>query len=345
MRERGLYYTRIFPVFIVLFVALPIFNSSLFAGEPELDRPVVSLLPARTFELWFQYDEFSKGFDIMNYSGKVGASTRLDRFRSYILGGKYVPSSDMNIRYNVSISNTEVTRTSEPSEIKTGYLKHDIRLQRIFWESRKFLLAVEGGYVTHNVDDTSFTRFETGNVLVQSSTGEPVVTVKSGDSAYVFALRGVMPLLDYMNLNLGLEGRWISAKTSMESNLFDDPVVGDSLLAEAAKLSSWKERNILFTASLDWAPFEKYGLVMQAIYYQISRSGYISRANTPDYNSNLQLDGYLFWHFVRRATLYIHGRLSQHYVLGGVPFVYNARSQHLFKHQYGYLSMGIAIGY
>ncbi len=345
MRKGGLYCTRIFPFFIVLLAAIFIFNNSLLAGEPELDRPVVSLLPARTFELWLQYDEFSKSLDIMNYSGKVSTSTRLDRYRSYMLGGKYVPSSNMNIKYNVSISNTEVSRTSEPREVKTDYLKHDIRLQRIFWESSKFLLAVEGGYVMHNVDDISFTRFETGNVLVLSTTGEPVVTIKSGDSAYIFALRGAMPLSEYMNLNLGLEGRWVSVKTAMESNLFDDPVVGDSLSAEAAKLSSWKERNILLTASIDWAPFERYGIVMQAIYYQISRSGYISRANTPDYNSNLQIDGYLFWHFVRRATLYFHGRLSQHYVLGDAPFVYNARSQHLFKHQYGYLSMGIAMGY
>jgi len=115
-----------------------------------------------------------------------------------------------------------------------------------------------------------------------------------------------------------------------------------SLLTPTAPQSTpWDETHALFQIALDWQPLKPLSLSLDYTHYQISRSNYTPRSGKTDYTAQDQLDAYLSWHIDDHWSIYGHGRVYSHFVLGDVPMSYNQRVNHRFKDPFGFISVGL----
>ncbi|PIS19624.1 MAG: hypothetical protein COY36_02395 [Zetaproteobacteria bacterium CG_4_10_14_0_2_um_filter_55_20] len=311
----------------------------------ELDRPIISLLPANSFELWAQYDEFNGANDFFGYRKKTGGTTSLDLHRTYWFGGKYAATDRLNLRFDISQSRQNVSRTTEPKQLNAEYSGYHARLQYIFYKSDNYQFAAEAGYRAHKLKQQDFYTYDLlfPNAAVTITwPGHALVSATASDQAWLGALRGTAYLSRNWLLSAGMEARYLTVKAHTWS---DEPLIESRLRLEAPQLTPWKETHLLADVGLDWLPFKAVTLAAHYTYYQIRRNGYIAGPTGPtdvEYTSNHQLDGYLFWHATRNFTLYGHGRASRRFVLGDLPLAYNRRSNHKFTQPFGYLSFGAA---
>jgi len=303
----------------------------------ELDRPVLSMALAQDVQIWLQLDYFSPALDILNYRGKTGSTSSLDRYSEGKLGFRYGISDDLNIRYSIGFLQQHVSRATEPRVINSDAYSHDVKLQYLFYHGRDLHWAVELGYRAHLARPVDFFAIQSGNTLV-TSTGQPVATLNARDRAWVGALRGTWELGDNWLLHAGVELRRVSVKTSMTSG---HAVLQPFLASAGLQSTPWNETHALFQMALDWWPVKPLSMSLDYTHYQISRSGYIPRAGKADYSNQDQLDAYLTWHIDHHWSIYGHGRIYRHFVLGDVPMAYNQRVNHRFKDPFGFVSLGM----
>ncbi len=332
-------------LFAILVFLLPGRSGAEPQRTPELDRPVISLLPANGFELWVQYDEFNPSFDFFNYSKRTSSSTSLDKYSTYWLGGKYAFTDRLNLRFDISQSRQNATRASEPKHIQTQYNGYHARLQYIFYKSDNYLFAAEAGFRAHKMKRQDFYQFD---LLFPSASvtvtwpGHALVSAEASDLAWLGALRGSAYLSRAWIFNIGLEARSVIVKARTTSQ---HPLIEPRLRLEGPQLTPWRETHILFDMGLDWLPSKIVTMAAHYTYYKIKRSGYIAGPTGPgdiEYNSNHQFDGYLFVHLNKHMTLYGHGRVSRRFILGDLPLAYNRRTNHKFRLPFGFLSLGAA---
>jgi len=307
----------------------------------ELDRPVLSRAQAQDVQIWLQADYFSPALDFLNYRGKTGGTSSLDRYSEAKLGVRYGISNDLNIRYSLGFLQQHATRATEPRVINSDAYSHDVKLQYLFYHGRDLHWAVELGYRAHIARPVDLFAFQIGPALV-TSVGQPLVTLNARDHAWVGALRGAWELGDNWLLHAGIELRRVSVKSSMTSG---HAIIRPFLASAGPQSSPWNETHALFQIALDWQLFRSLSMSLDYTHYQISRSGYIPRPGKTDYTNQDQLDAYLSWQINKYWSIYGHGRLYRHFVLGDVPMAYNQRVNHRFKDPFGFVSLGMNWSY
>jgi len=311
---------------------------------PELDRPVISAIKAGEIELWGQFDQMTPSLDFFNYTGKLQSTTKLDLYQSYHLGTRVGLWDRITLDYNVTLSDQNVTRTQEPRKISSRYTGHDLRLQYAFYRSDKVQWALEAGFRSHRAKPLDFFRFDTSSggvpISVVSLGADPIFSVTSSDNAWLTALRGAYSLQPHIRFDYGVEFRRVTVHTALHSINLADPVIGPGLQARAPAGTLWHENQILAQFGTSWSPLRWFTLAADYTFHAISRNGYTTKAGKIDYNSNHQLDGYLFLHLNEHFTIYGHGRASQRFLLGDLPLLYNTTSNHRFKDPFGFISIG-----
>lgn len=315
--------------------------------QPELDRPMISALPAKGLELWGQYDSFSPNMDVLHYASRLGTSTRLQRFDNVRIGIKYAPTSRLSLAYRYLISNQNVSRVLQPTSIDDQITGHDARLQYTFYRTDKLELAVEGGMRTHQAKRLDFYRYDgtTGGISFSavSLPGQPpLFSLVASDRSWVGALRGAVSLAPHLRVDAGVEMRQTTVSAKLLSVNLSDRLIGPALRNESPQDTPWHELQLMFQLGTTWAPYRWLGLSAHYTFYDIHRSGYIPKSGTIDYNTNHQLDGYVFIHLNPYVSIFGHGRISRRFILGEMPLAYNTRVSSHFKNPFGYLSAGIS---
>jgi len=312
---------------------------------PEMERPMISALQQGDFDLWGQYDYLSSGLDVLNYAGKLNSSTKLDSFQNIRLGLKYAAIERLTLSYRYLSSDQNVTRLLEPKNINSRLTGHDARLQYTFYRSDKLQVAAEAGFRSHHARQLDFHRFDASvggtPISVASVPGQPpVFSLTAADRSWLGAIRGATVLGRHLRLDVGIELRRNVVRANLTSVNLADPVIGPALLNEAPQNAPWKEQQAMLQMGMTWAPVRWLGLSADYTYYRIRRSGYIPKAGKLDYNTNHQVDAYIFWHVNEKFSIYGHGRATNRFILGEMPLAYNTRVNHRFKDMFGYLSAG-----
>jgi len=308
-------------------------------AQSELQRPVASAIEKNGLELWTQFDYFSPSLDFTNYAQKASRTSSLDRYSIETLGIHYGISKSFNIRYVFGLSQQRASRNTEPKQINTDSYSHDIRLQDRLHEEHGLRIAAEVGYLAHRAKPIDFYAFQIAGFTFRR-VGSPFATLTANDHAWLAALRSSWKLDHHVRLHLAAEARKYRVRAQMLSN---DALINAFLKPPITpQTSPWNETHILLQAGLDWQFSHAFSLAADYAHTNISRSGYQPVSGKPDYTSQDQLDGYLFWEFAKGWKIYGHGRLYRHFILGDVPMTYNQRSNHLFKNPFGMISAGIS---
>lgn len=315
--------------------------------QPELNRPMISALPANGLELWAQYDAFSPNMDVLDYASRASGSSKLQDFHNVRIGIRYAATSRLTLAYRYLISDQTVSRTLQPTSIDDHITGHDARLQYTFYRSDKLELAIEGGIRTHHAKRLDFYRYDTtsGGIPISavSLPGQPpVFSLIAGDRSWLAALRGAVSLAPHLRVDAGIEMRQTSVYARLLSVNLNDPVLGPSLRNESPQSTPWHERQLMFQLGTTWAPYRWLGLSAHYTFYHIRRSGYVPKPGNLDYDTNHQLDAYLFLHLNPSVSVYGHGRISRRFILGQMPLAYNTRVSSHYKNPFGYLSAGIS---
>lgn len=334
-------------VMAVMMVMLPSRAWAVWPVQPELDRPMISALPANGLELWVQYDAFSPSMDVLDYASRTGSSSRLQDFHNERIGIKYAVTSRLSLSYRYLISDQNVTRTLQPTLIDERITGHEGRLQYTFYRSDKLELAIEGGIRTHHAKRLDFYRYDTTSggtpISAVSLPGQPpVFSLIAGDRSWIAALRGAVSLAPHLRVDAGVELRQTSVYARLLSVNLNDPVIGPSLRNESPQNTPWHERQWMLQLGTTWAPYRWLGLSAHYTFYHIRRIGYVPKPGNLDYDTNHQLDGYLFLHLSPWLSIYGHGRVSRRFILGQMPLAYNTRVSSHYKNPFGYLSAGVS---
>jgi len=298
-------------------------------------------------QIWAQLDHMSPSFDLFNYAEKLTGTTKFDLYQSYQLGLKYGLLDRLSLSYNVQLTDQNVTRTQEPKQINSRFFGHELRLQYVFYRADQLQWAIDAGFKSHRARALDFFRFDTtvgGTPISAVALGnEPVFSLTASDSTWFSALRGAIPFGRHLRMDFGIEARRTTVRANLNSSLLSDPIIGPALLNQAPQATPWHENHLLLQWGMSWSPLRSLSLAADYTFHAISRNGYVRKAGKTDYNSNHQLDGYIFWHVSKTFTVYGHGRASQRFILGDMPLVYNTRTNHRFKNPFGFVSIGTSM--
>jgi len=321
-----------------LIAMLPLFVISAEAVQ-ELERPIVSVLSAQDGELYLQGDYVSSSLDFANYASKAPGSAKLDHYKTVTAGVRYAVTDALNVSYRASYNDQLALRTTEPKRVPSRIVGHDARLQYIFYQGRKLRAAVDVGYLLHQAKDKAFYRYDFGTLTVTRTGGRPLFTVSAKDSAWMGALRTSYIVNDRWRVHLGAELRRYDISIKMDS---DAPTIRALLASEAPQLTPWVEYHAFMQLGVDWRPFKSVTMSVDYAHINIQRQGYIARVSKPDVNAVNRIDAYLFWDLFSKVTLYGHGRITDKFLLGDMPLLYNTRSNHKFNNAFGYVSAGLS---
>jgi len=339
---------------------------------PIMDRPVVSISNAGVWELWAQFDRFDPALDLFNFAAKSGTTSRITGISAYTLGLGYNPTDRINVRYNFQLSDQSASRTSEPFQINSRFVRHEARIQYAFYSDYPWRFTIETGLRAHFGRKETFQRIHTGStlganvigiqagslnfdnvsgVLSSSNPALPVFSEQAKDLAFLAAVRGRYEPIRSLDIDLGIEVRRVRVSTQFSSPALDQTVALHSLLASVRNKATknfpqttpWHEIHVLLQGSLTWHPWEGVTLAADWTHYQIKRQGYKPKGSTTNFTSSEQLDAYVMMRMMDDLTMYVHGRASTHFVLGDQPLGFNSRTSKLFKNPFGSVSAGLAL--
>lgn len=318
-----------------------------FGGENpsnfDLDRPVVGGLVSGQFNVWGQYDAFRPGLNLVNY--QPSTTSTLDKVDNLHIGAGLGLGSGFQLRYAYEVSKQNATRLTEPKKIDSSIQGHDIRLQYKLDDRGSVKLALEGGYRSHKADPQNIYRYSGINVI--PAPGQALVTINADDHAWIGAIRGELKSAPTLKFIGGLEARRVTVKVLFDSY---DPLIkqNPTFIADAPQTSPWSENHWIAQAGVQWIPLPRWNVALHFNHYQIARSGYIPKPTGPtdvEYKSANQLDGYLFWNPTHSLTLYTHARVSDRFMLGEMPLLYNSRTNQQFNKPFGLVSVGASYAF
>jgi len=337
---------RSFYAVILLLLLTPCASAD---GGVELNRPVVSQYAGGDGEIWLQYSRFDPDYDFTDYANRIKSSSKITQAETYRAGINYSATDALHFRYIYEVATIDGTRTREPKNVNSRYTSHEIRSQYVFFERPQYMLALEAGYKRHDADRQRFKRFDfiatNLQVTVTPAPGQDLVTVEAKDSAWIAAVRGVWSPTPSIDFSLGVEGRFIEVQAVFNA---PDPVIDSLLAKERPQTNPWRERHLVTQIAFNWYFLENWTLGLDFTNFQINRSGYDPKptdSGDVEYESSQQLDGYLFWNFLKNYSIYAHGTANSHFILGNLPLAYNSRTNHKFKHPFGMLSVGLSAGF
>jgi len=342
--------------------------------SPILDRPVVSISNAGTWEFWSQFDRFTPALDVFNFAAKSGTTSRITGISAYTLGLGYNPTDRINLRYDFQVSDQSGSRTVEPFRLNTRFYRHEARIQYAFYSDYPWRFTVEAGTRIHLGRKESFQRFHTGSafganvinvqagnltfdningVLSSSDPAFPVLSEQAKDFAYLGAIRGRYEPVRSLDIDLGVEVRRVRISTQFSSPALNhaSAIFGGALLAPAQDKATsnfpqstpWHEVHVLIQGSLTWHPWQGVTLAGDWTHYQIKRQGFDPKGSASNVTSAEQFDAYAMMRVLDGLTMYVHGRASTRFVLGDQPLGFNSRTSSKFRNPFGFISVGAAM--
>lgn len=312
--------------------------------SPALDRGINTLRQSQP-QIWAQFELFDPAFDWFDFQEESGSSSELSRVTTPRLGIFFPFGNYFSVHYQYNRSNEVVKRQTEPYRLENQADGHDVRFQFPIYNDSRWQLAGEIGARQHQTDTLSIDRFQIGRFSLETLSGAPIVTLHAEDDAWLAGVRANYRWRPNLQFNAGLEYRAVEVQVQFQSPASTDPIIGPLIDEQAPQTTPWNEQHLILNVGLDWQINARFSNAWELRYYSVDRSDYQPKADKTDFDDNIQLDGYLFWHIHDQVSVFGHGRASKHYVLGDRPYLYNTRSNHLFKNPYGTLAIGVVYSF
>ena len=197
--------------------------------------------------------------------------------------------------------------------------------------------------------DLSFTNQETGEA-------EPAVVTAAEEDRWQLGLLLKKQYGNGVSLWHRLRYVYSEVDTDTRSAFLDlnDPFLlgiqynGETLGTTISRLKAtfpqeapWSEAALRYDFGLNVSVGERWLLTGEVGLIKVSRSGYEQYEGVPNYESNALLNASIWYNPIGDLAFYGRAELSQHYLLGLDPMVYNQRTAKFFEHPYAQISAGL----
>ena len=326
------------------------------------------------------YSYFDESLDVFNYSEKIDSASKPESATATFKALNLKLGSRLWMSYEQEESKGTVVREAEPLQIETritgdslqlrGHLGdlwgHDLYAWVQKTERRQDQLNIDcyssgGTVVGGDCPTADFKLFDSG---VYAATGDkvylPVLTSEASEERLALGILAEKNLSSRVLLKHTLRYAVSDLDSKTTSPLFEitspfllgsnfqGKTLGEliaGIQADLPQSEPWEETSLRYDLGLTFNFANNWLLAGSLGYIKVSRSGYDERAGKVDYDSNIVINGSLWFAPTKGFAAYLRGELSSNYLLGIDPITYNQKTSRFFEHPYGQLSAGIVLSF
>jgi len=324
------------PAHLIVLAMTLLYATPSGATTPALDRPVLVHTSDQATSVWARYELFNQNMDLLHYQQRFNSTTKLDSYDQWAVGLNQSTQDYGDWRVSFSLSEQTVTRTLQPTQIKSRYQGVSLQWQYVVLESTTTASGVELGFSRQRSPNTFFDRYNPSpNVTVIAAPGKHLITASAWSEQWQLGVRHRWRPTRHWTFNGGVVYRSMKIQSQMDSY---DPAIRASL--RSPQNEPWRERQIMINADLSWQPLVQWSGSVGWQHLTINRQQYRQISGNPDYQVQDIFDSHLYYQPTSKVTLFIRGQASSHFLLGIAPLSYNSRSSHRFNAPFATLALG-----
>ena len=350
----------------ILFFCL---SSALARAEQSSLMTVLDLTEVERGYIALDYAYFSESLDVFDFASKLNSTFKPKDAASTFGSIGYKPSSNLLISYQREATSAATTRDREPFEVESDVQGDALLVQWRVGERLGYDVQLLAGLAARKQSDLtvacyaytgltvgacegadlSFTNQETGEA-------EPAVITAAEEDRWQLGLLLKKQYGNGVSLWHRLRYVYSEVDTDTRSAFLDlnDPFLlgiqynGETLGTTISRLKAtfpqeapWSEAALRYDFGLNVSVGERWLLTGEVGLIKVSRRGYEQYEGVPNYESNALLNASIWYNPIGDLAFYGRAELSQHYLLGLDPMVYNQRTAKFFEHPYAQISAGL----
>ncbi|MDQ6979600.1 MAG: hypothetical protein Q9M09_05385 [Mariprofundaceae bacterium] len=301
-----------------------------------LDRPVLIHTSEQATSIWARYELFNQNMDLLHYQQHFNSTTKLDSYDRWAVGINQSTQDYGDWRASFFLSEQSVTRSLQPTQIKSQYQGLSLQWQYVVLETSTTASGIELGFSRQRSPNTFFDRYNPSpNATVIAAPGKHLINASAWSEQWQLGVRHRWQPTRHWTFNGGVVYRTMKIQSQMDSY---DPAIRVSL--RSPQNEPWRERQIMLNAELSWQPLVQWSGSVGWQHLSISRQQYRQISGNPDYQVQDIFDAYLYYQPTSTITLFLRGQASSHFLLGISPLTYNSRSSHRFNAPFATLAWG-----
>ena len=315
------------------------------------------------------YAYFSESLDVFDFASKLNSTFKPKEAASVFGSVGYKPTDNLMMSYQREATSAATSRDREPFEVESSVQGDALLVQWQLPERAGYGLQVLAGLATRAQDNLRVECYAYSGLTVGSCDGadltftdqetgqaEPaVVTAAEEDRWHI----GLLLKKQYGNgISLWHRLRFSHSEIDTETQSafleLDDPFLlgirfnGEPLGDTIARLkrtfpqeAPWSERTLRYDIGLNVPVGTRWLLTGEIGFLKVSRTDYEELDGVPNYESNALLNASIWYNPLGTLALFGRAELSQHYLLGLDPMIYNQRTAKFFEHPYAQVSAGL----
>ena len=321
------------------------------------------------------YTYFDERLDLFDISSKLGESTKPNSASNTDLSF-YLPVGDKYL-FQISYENSKgsLERQVEPKELESELNGYGLGFGTSVGAHFGFDWTLQFDGKLREQEPLIIECVQFGGATLGGDCSEADFRLLDGDEFLATGEQRYLPVLNAQIEEMSFTGRLLGSKTFGERFLFSQQLeitrsridaatrsplfqlesdfildaryqnktlrgLIEEIQDESPQEDPWIATNYSYTLGLGFGINPKLTGFVDAGFYYVQRSNYLSHHSRPDYQNNWMLN-FQFW-YALRANLLIKfkARATTNYLLGIDSIAYNRKSNRFFKHLYGDLQVG-----
>lgn len=350
----------------ILFFCL---NSGQASAEQASRMTVLDLAEVERGYIALDYAYFSESLDIFDFASKLDSTFKPKDAASVYGAMGYKPLSNLMISYQREETSAATTRDREPFDVESDVQGNALLIQWQLEERFGYAVQVIAGLAARQQSDLTvgcyaYTGLTVGACegadlsFINQETGaaEPAIVTAAEEDRWQL---GLLIKKQYGNgISLWHRLRYVHSDVDTDTRSvfldLDDPFLlgiqynGETLGTTIGRLKAtfpqeapWSEAALRYDVGLNLSVGERWLLTGEVGFLKVSRSGFEQYTGVRNYESNALLTASIWYSPVGALAVYGRAELSQHYLLGLDPMVYNQRTAKFFEHPYAQISAGL----
>ena len=315
------------------------------------------------------YAYFSESLDVFDFASKLNSTFKPKNAASTFGSISFKPINNLMLSYQREATSGATRRDREPFEIESDVEGDALLMQWQVGERLGYEIQLIAGLAARQQSDLAVACYAYTGLTVGACEGadlsfinqetgdaEPAVVTSAEEDRWQLGLLLKKQYGDGISLWHRLRYLHSDVDTDTRSAFLDlnDPFLlglqynGETLGTTINRLKAtfpqeapWSEAALRYDFGLNVSVGERWLLTGEVGLLKVSRSGYEQYDGVPNYESNALLNASIWFNPVGELALYGRAQLSQHYLLGLDPMVYNQRTAKFFEHPYAQISAGV----
>ena len=350
----------------ILFFCL---SAALVRAEQSSLVTVLDLTEVERGYIALDYAYFSESLDVFDFASKLNSTFKPNDAASVYGSIGFKPLSNLMISYQREATSASTTRDREPFEIESDVQGDAFLVQWRVGERFGYDLQLLAGLAARKQSDLTVACYAYTGLTVGACEGadlsfisqetgaaEPAVITAAEEDRWQLGLLMKKQYGGGMSLWHRLRYVHSEVNTDTRSAFLDlnDPFLlgiqynGETLGTTISRLKAtfpqeapWSEATLRYDFGLTIPVGERWLLAGEVGFIKVSRRDYEQYDGVPNYESNALLNASIWYNPIGDLAFYGRAELSQHYLLGLDPMVYNQRTAKFFEHPYAQISAGV----